>query len=56
VSLQISQKHKKATLEMTVIRADGTRENLGVVGYSHRSKIKNFFGNLRISIKRRLRK
>jgi hypothetical protein len=32
-------KVKRATLEAVIIRADGTRESLGVVSYYHRNPI-----------------
>ncbi len=34
-----------AQLEAVVIRKDGTREDLGVVSYYHRNRIKNWWIN-----------
>jgi len=33
---------KEASIEAVIIRADGTREVLGTVGYYHRNPIKRF--------------
>ena len=38
---------QKATIEATVIRADGTREELGVVSYYHRNPLKRLAWRLR---------
>jgi len=36
-----------ATVEAVVIRADGTREDLGVVAYYHQNPLKQWLYNLR---------
>lgn len=39
-SLTVTQNVKEASIEAVIIRADGTRENLGVVSYYHRNPLK----------------
>jgi hypothetical protein len=39
MDIQSKAKVKRATLDVVVIRADGTREPLGVVSYYHRNPI-----------------
>lgn len=51
-------KVKRATLEAVVIRADGTREDLGMIGYTSRNPLKNALMNFYIfirSLKRRIK-
>jgi hypothetical protein len=43
---QISQR-KRVTVEATIIRADGTRENLGIVSAWHRNPLIRLFYRLR---------
>lgn len=38
-SLMVSQKVRRQTIEAVIIRADGTRENLGVISYYHRNPL-----------------
>ena len=38
---------REASIEAVVIRADGTRENLGVVAYYHRNPLKRAVHSLR---------
>lgn len=38
---------KEASIEAVVIRADGRREDLGVVSYWHRNPLKRIAWNLR---------
>lgn len=40
-------KAKEASIEITVIRADGTVENLGVVSYWHRNPLKRWLWNIK---------
>lgn len=40
-------KPKEITIEAVVIRADGTREDLGVVSYWNRDPLKRFLHKLR---------
>lgn len=44
-------KVREATFEAVVIRADGTRENLGVVAYYHRNPIKRLAWSLNKRLK-----
>jgi hypothetical protein len=44
---------KEATIQAVVIRADGTREDLGVVSYWHKNSMMNWWGNLLIKLKGR---
>lgn len=37
---------REASIEATVIRADGTREELGVVSYYHRNPLKRLYYKL----------
>ena len=39
-SLTVSQPVRKATIEAVIIRANGMRENLGVISYYHRNPLK----------------
>lgn len=42
-----------ATLEATIIRANGTVEHLGAVSFYHRNAFVRWLGNLIISVKRK---
>ena len=44
-------KPKEATISAVVIRADGTREDLGIVCYWHRNPIKRWLFALRRALK-----
>lgn len=39
-SMKVSSEAKEATIELTVIRADGRVENLGTVAYWHKNPLK----------------
>ena len=54
-TIKIAGGAKRATLEMTIIRADGTQEPLGVVAYHHANPIRKFVVNFLIGIKRRIK-
>jgi hypothetical protein len=45
-SLQAKGEVKEALIEAVVIRADGTREDLGVVSYWHRNPLKRLIWRL----------
>lgn len=47
------EKIKQIELEAVVIRADGTREDLGLVAYHHSNPVLNAWGNLKIKNKRK---
>lgn len=53
--MKVGSKVKRASLEAVIIRADGTRENLGMIGYTSSNPLKRFFVNLYIRIKRRIK-
>lgn len=42
---------KEATIEAVVIRADGTRTNLGVIAEWHRNPLKRMAANIRRKVK-----
>jgi hypothetical protein len=44
--LLAKQPHKSVTLEAVVIRADGTREELGTIAYWHRNPLRRLFYRL----------
>lgn len=41
------QKMKQTTIEAVVIRADGTREDLGVISYWHRNPLRRLWWRIR---------
>lgn len=49
-------KAQMAEITAVVIRADGTREELGRLAYYHKNPFKNAWGNLRIRINELRRK
>lgn len=46
-ALAISSQVKEARIEAVVIRADGSRENLGTIAYYHRNPLKRLWHWLR---------
>lgn len=44
---------REATIEVTVIRADGTREQLGVVSYYHKNPLKRALWAARQKLRRK---
>lgn len=46
---------KEAIISATVIRADGTVEELGVISYWHKNPIKRLIGNVKIAAKEKLK-
>jgi hypothetical protein len=48
-------KAKEATIQAVVIRADGTREDLGTIAYWHQNPIMRWWGNLLRTIKEGIR-
>lgn len=46
-NVKVDSDIKEAVIEAVVIRADGTREDLGVVSYYHRSPLKRLLHRLR---------
>lgn len=53
--LVANQKVKRATLHAVITRADGTKEDLGMLGYTSSNPIKRKFMNMVLSIKDRFR-
>lgn len=45
-SMKVTSGTKQASIEAVVIRADGTRENLGIVSFWHRNPIKRLMWRL----------
>lgn len=45
--MEVRQDIKEATLEAIIIRADGTRINLGVISYYHSNPLKRWFWNIK---------
>ena len=44
---RVEQEAEKAEIQAVVIRADGTREDLGTIAYYHKNPLKRWFWNLR---------
>lgn len=44
---------KEASIEAVVIRADGTREDLGTIAYYHRNPLRRWAWRLRRAVTRR---
>lgn len=53
--LIVSQKVKRAELRAVITRADGTKEDLGMLGYTSSNPIKRIFMNILLSLKRRFK-
>lgn len=53
--LIVSQKVKRAELSAVVTRADGTKEDLGMLGYTSSNPIKRIFMNILLGLKRRFK-
>lgn len=50
-NIQTNQDVKEASIEAVVIRADGTRENLGTISYYHRNPLKRAMWTLKQKLK-----
>lgn len=44
-------KARKSTVEAVIIRADGTRENLGIIAYYHRNPLMRLIWKIKQAIK-----
>lgn len=53
--MNISRPIREAQIEITVIRADGTREELGTVSYWHKNPLRRLFWRFKIWMKGLLR-
>jgi hypothetical protein len=49
--MDAKQQMQEASIAAVVIRADGTREDLGVVSYWHKSRVRRLWWNLRHFLK-----
>lgn len=54
-TMHVSQDVRSASLEATIIRADGTREPLGEIAYYHRNPIRRALWHVRYFVRRLLK-
>lgn len=52
-NLTVSAGAKRAELRAVITRADGTVEDLGVIAYHHKNKIRHWIGNTLIGLLRK---
>ena len=51
-TIKLTSPVKSAQFDAVIIRADGTRENLGTIAYYHRNPLRRWWGNLKMRVAR----
>jgi hypothetical protein len=52
MEFQVNPRAEEVTIEAVIIRADGTREDRGVVSYWHRNRFRRLAWNIRRKLRR----